>query len=77
MSGKGLCDQVAEYMVQRDRFEKILADNGLKNSAFEFDKADRIIADAVRQANGVLCAISSVARDALEAGSEDKPEESK
>ncbi|MBU2968719.1 hypothetical protein KO527_05075 [Pseudoalteromonas sp. C2R02] len=70
---KELANDVAEYLVQRHICEQKLIGKNASIAVMEFTKADRIIADAILQARGVLSAISCAVDVGIEAGQDKKP----
>lgn len=70
---KELANDVAEYLVQRHVFEQKLSDKNVSIAVMEFAKADRIIAEAISQARGVLSAIYCAADAGIEAEQDKKP----
>lgn len=65
MATKGLLDQLGVYMVTRQQMQDALPGE-LKEVGLEFDKADRIIFDAISQAQCMVHALVGTAKKASE-----------
>lgn len=72
MATKGLLDQLGDYMVTRQRMKDALPSELNSIGALGFDVADRIIYDAISQAQCALHAVVSAAEKSAEIHKQNK-----